>query len=238
MHVRLSVQRLDPDGEGRSYEQQYQVNLNPADTVLDGLLAVSEEQDPTLAFRRMCRSGICGACGMLVNGKPVLSCQARFADLAGDNAGAEAESVVVSVEPLPGFPVLRDLVVDMDPLFDSLRTSVSWVVPDSSYDGKISPETVAAMSEAARCILCGLCEGAVPSDSPAGGPVTWLKAYRFALDPRDALGKTRLKMLEHLGLAHPQALEMLACTCPKQILIDPEKLVLAAGEEDRLAGAE
>lgn len=212
MPLTLLVQRFDPSGDGRSYRASFEVEVPPAASVLDALLVAAEEQDPSLAFRRMCRSGICGTCGMTVNGTPVLSCQVAAAEVAREGR--------VEIGPLPHFRILRDLVVDMDPFFENLRAALPWLVANPGYDGRIPPAVSEAMEVPATCVLCGICEADQPREpGQAGGPAAWVKAYRFALDPRDALGRTRLKVLADLGLASADALARLARACPKNIFL-------------------
>lgn len=212
MPLTLIVQRFDPAGEGRAYAETFEVEAPPAASVLDALLVAAEEQAPSLAFRRMCRSGICGTCGMTVNGRPVLACQ-----VAADEVAREGR---VEVAPLPHFRVLRDLVVDMDPFFEGLRRALPWLVANPGYDGRIPPAVSEAMETPATCVLCGICEADQPrAPGQAAGPAAWVKAYRFALDPRDALGRTRLKVLADLGLVSGDALTRLARVCPKNILL-------------------
>lgn len=236
MEIELLVQRFDPDGEGKPYTQRYALELPPAASVLDALLAVADDQDPTLAFRRACRSGICGACGVRVNGRLVLGCQVPV--------GEAARGRVVEVGPLPGFPVLKDLVVDLDPFFEGLEKAMPWLVLDPSYDGRIPPEVAEAMEGPATCVLCGLCEADQPrAPGQPAGPAAWVKAYRFALDPRDLLGRTRLKVLADLGLVRQEAVNRLAQVCPKRIFLkgalDPGgPAVVAGGEERKLPGGE
>lgn len=236
MEIELLVQRFDPDGEGKPYTRRYALDLPPQASVLDALLTASEEQDPTLAFRRACRSGICGACGMRVNDRLVLGCQAPVGEAARGGA--------VEVAPLPNFPVLKDLVVDLDPFFEGLKAAMPWLVLDQAYDGRIPPGVNEMLEGPATCVLCGLCEADQPrGPGQAGGPAAWVKAYRFALDPRDALGRTRLKVLADLGLVKPEAVSRLARVCPKRIFLagalDPGgPAVVAEGEEGKLAGGE
>jgi succinate dehydrogenase / fumarate reductase iron-sulfur subunit len=236
MRLVLAVRRFDPAREGHAFTQTYDVEVAPSSSVLDALLEAAETQDPSLAFRRMCRSGICGTCGMSVNGRPLLSCQVPV--------GQAAREGEVEVAPLPNFRVLRDLVVDMDPFFEGLRRALPWLVPNPAYDGRIAPARSEAMEVPATCVLCGICESDQPRASgAAAGPAAWVKAYRFALDPRDALGATRLKVLADLGLVARESLDRLARVCPKNIFLagalDPGgPLVLGEGEERALAGEE
>ncbi len=236
MRIELIVSRFDPAGEGRRCEQRYRVDVGPAASVLDALLTVADEYDPTLAFRRMCRSGICGTCGMTVNGRPVLSCQARVNEAARDG--------VVEVGPLASFPVLKDLVVDMEPFFEGLKRALPWLVANPAYDGRIAPGVSEAMEGPATCVLCGICEADQPrGPGQAAGPAAWVKAYRFALDPRDMLGRTRLKVMADLGLVGAEASARLARACPKSIFLAgaagaDSRTVMPEGAERTLPGGE
>jgi succinate dehydrogenase / fumarate reductase, iron-sulfur subunit len=236
MRLTLAVRRFDPAGKGRAFTERFAVDLPEAASVLDALLEAAEAHDPSLAFRRTCRSGICGTCGMTVNGRPALSCQVQV--------GEAAATGEIEVGPLPNFRVLRDLVVDMDPFFEGLRRALPWLVLNPTYDGRIAPARSEAMEGPATCVLCGICEADQPrAPGQAAGPASWVKAYRFALDPRDALGSTRLEVMADLGLVSPESVTRLARVCPKRILLrgalDPGgPAVLEEGEERRLAGEE
>lgn len=228
--MRLAVRRFDPATDLQPRWALYEVELSARQTVLDGLLRVAEEQDPTLAFRRMCRSGICGACGAVVNGKPVLTCQTLCAQAKALRppalpGGTTAELVI---EPLPHFRVLKDLVVDIDPFLQALARLQAWLVPRRDYDGLLPRQTAESLWGVAPCVLCGIC-AAVPQapgvgewvDASSPNPAAVARALRMAMDPRDGLGPARLAVFQELGLLAPAVARLLREVCPKGVDIEP-----------------
>ncbi len=218
--VSIVVQRFDPTRDREPYWQRYEVVVGPNHTLLDVLLEVRDLQDGTLAFRRSCRSGICGSCAVAVNGRPQLACMTRVLEALGPSGS-------VTIAPLPGFPVLRDLVVDIDPFFESLRALLPWLLRRPDYPGTMEPPTVDAAMEGALCILCGACQAGAGGVG-AANPAALAQGVRFALDPRDLLGPVRLWMLSEAGLLSPEAAERWERSCPKQI---PLAALAARGRE-------
>jgi fumarate reductase iron-sulfur subunit len=187
----LSVFRFTAGGCERF--QRFEVDAGPDTTVLDALVAVQRGQDPTLAFRYACRVGMCGSCAMVVNGRERWACRTRLATLdAGD----------VSVRPLYHFPLLRDLVVDMAPFTDKLRSVEAALVP--AADAEPYALIPAGSSErrdidpAIECIGCGMCVSActmVAHNARFPGPAALNRAFTLARDSRDAGGAARWEVL-------------------------------------------
>ena len=191
----LKVRVHRQKGQGRPHLQTYEVEVRPAQTVLDVLHEILYEQDPTLAFRRSCRSAICGSCAMRINGRSRLACNTQALALA------EKDGDLV-IEPLRNAPVLRDLAVDMRPFWRSIRQ----LRPFLAEDGRPRPEKGYTMPNAAfepvrlvaDCIFCASCvaECTVLEANPAYlGPAALAKAYRFVGDPRDGATRDRLERL-------------------------------------------
>lgn len=208
MEITLSVCRFDPDRDSSPFFQDFKVTIKSTQTVLDALM-IAWQQDPTLSFRRSCRSAICGSCAMRINTRPALACQTLIA-----KAIENGETIVL--EPLPHFRQLKDLVVDFDPFFESLKSAVPWIVLRHDYDGCMAPDVARELEAPATCILCGVCQAELDN---AGGikPAGLIKTLRFAHDPRDATGKHRLRLLE----VPPEILRLfirnLPEMCPKGI---------------------
>lgn len=192
MPLTLVVRRFDPVGEGRAYLEAFEVDAPPGASVLDALLEVAATKAPSLAFQRMCRTGVCGTCGMTVNGRPVLACRAAVDETARDGR--------IEVGPLPHFRVVRDLVVDMDPFFETLRSALPWLAAGPGYDARIPPAPGGGATPPA-CVLCGICE-----------------ADRATLDPAGPLDRPRLEVVADLGLVSRDTLVRLARACPRNIL--------------------
>lgn len=207
MEVTLRICRFDPEKDVSAYTQEVALKIEDNRTVLDALFLAWQE-DPTLSFRRSCRSAICGSCAMLINGRPALACQTLILKAAGNGC-------TLTLEPLSHFRQMKDLVVDLEPLFESLKAAVPWLLAGDDYNSLMDPDTVRKIEDPATCILCGICQGDLGATDikPAGV----VKALRFALDPRDALGAHRLRLLQ----LPPEVLRLfirrLPDTCPKKI---------------------
>lgn len=185
--ISLRVFRHNP-GSGAEGPRMdtYLVPITKGMTVLDALLWVKEHTDPGLAFRYSCRMGICGSCGMLINGEPRLGCETQVADLG---------TAVVEVGPLPNYPVIRDVATDFRDFFSHHRRVKPFLIREEN--GSIDPvdreflqteEEKLAYSQFTMCIMCGLCDAACPvvaTDSEFLGPQALAQAYRFAADTRD-----------------------------------------------------
>ena len=187
MNATVTVTRFDPDRDTAPHPQSYQLEVRESDTILNVLLDLAADHDPSVAFRRACRSGICGACAMQINGQPHLACETLVADVSN---GGE-----IVIEPLPHFRVIKDLVVDIDDFLESLKPVVPWLVLDSAYDGRMDNEQVLKLEKANECILCGICRSdeTVSENDPLAklNPAAAVKAFRITFDPRDALGAAR-----------------------------------------------
>jgi len=216
----IAVQRFDPKTDERPVWATYSVNVAPSQTVLDALLVVAETIDPTLAFRRTCRSGICGACAGTINGQPRLFCQAMVGGMRSSGArpasvpsGVEAE---IFVQPLSQFRVLKDLVVDMGPFFDAFERAQAWLVPSARYDGLMSKDVFRRLWGATSCVLCGICVGRAAAPD-LSHPAAVARVLRLACDPRDELGETRLALLDQPERYDAEWAEALKTACPKAV---------------------
>lgn len=217
----IAVQRFDPTTGERPVWVTYDVTVAPNQTVLDALLVVAETIDPTLAFRRTCRSGICGACAGMINGQPRLFCQAMVGGMstkdgerpAGAPPGVEAQ---IFVQPLQPFRVLKDLVVEMEPFFDAFEQVQAWLVPAARYDGLMSQDVFRRLWGATACVLCGICVGQ-PGALEGSHPAAVARVLRLASDPRDELGQARLGRLERPERYGAEWAAALKAVCPKGV---------------------
>lgn len=207
MEVVLKVSRFDPATDAEPFYQQFTIDVEANRTVLDGLI-LAWQQDTTLSFRRSCRSAICGSCAVSINGQPALACQTLIGQAAENGP-------TVTVEPLPHFRQLKDLVVDLEPFFESIKAVVPWLVLRDDYDGRMSPATARKLEEPATCILCGGCNAAF--DGVEIKPAGLVKALRLAMDPRDALGEHRIRLLEVPPEILKLFIDQLPQKCPKGI---------------------
>jgi len=219
--IRLQVTRYRPESDSEPQLQEYDVPLRKEWTVLDGLNHVKNEVDTTLSFRWSCRMGICGSCGMNVNGDPKLSCATFLDDYAPGP---------VRVEPLSNFPVVRDLVVDLNDFMEKLPRVKPWIIRDDDAldgDGEIdgeylqTPEELDAYKQFSMCINCMLCYAACPVyglDPTFIGPAAIALAERYDLDSRDRGARERLDVLiEHEGVWGCTFVGECTRVCPKHV---------------------
>jgi fumarate reductase iron-sulfur subunit len=215
--ITLEVARYRPDWEAEPTVQAYDVPLRTGWAVLDGLNYIKDQLDGTLSYRWSCRMGICGSCGMTVNGDPKLTCSTFLTDYAPGP---------VRVEPLHNFPVIRDLVVELGDFLEKLRAVKPWIVRDNESpveDGEFlqTPAELDEFKQYSMCINCMLCYSACPiSGLEPGfiGPAAIALAQRYNLDSRDQGGAGRLDVLnEHDGLWSCTFVGECTRACPKGV---------------------
>ena len=191
--VTLKVRRFDPEGDGEPTWQEFEVPVERGDRVLDALHHVKWYLDGSLTFRRSCAHGVCGSDAMRINGKNRLACKTLIKDLNPDKE--------ITVEPIKGLPVLKDLVVDMEPFFDAYRSIMPFLVTDGHEPSR---ERIQSQSDRERfddttkCILCAACTTSCPvfwSDGQYFGPQAIVGAHRFIFDSRDEGTEQRLEIL-------------------------------------------
>jgi succinate dehydrogenase/fumarate reductase iron-sulfur protein len=214
---RIRIARSAANGIGRGF-QEFEVALEDRMTVLDALFRVQREHDPSLSFRCACRVGMCGTCAMSVDGVPRLACKTRVRTL---------DSATVEVAPLPNLPVVKDLVVSLEPFFAQwkrVRPKFRPKNPNSTELARI-PETSAHARRTPGkrdCITCGACWGACGVKSTSGeylGPAAINKAYLRLMDPRDTAVQERLAVLDDERGGVWRCHTQFNCTavCPKSI---------------------
>ena len=191
--MKISIYRYDPDRDASPYMKDYDVALEPADRMLLDALVRVKAMDDSFAFRRSCREGVCGSDAMNINGKNGLACLTNVAEL-GDH---------VVLRPLPGLPVIRDLIVDMTQFFKQYHSIRPYVVnndPPPEKERLQSQEDREELNGLYECILCASCSTACPSfwwnPDKFVGPAGLLQAYRFIADTRDQITSERLDNLE------------------------------------------
>ena len=213
--MRFSIYRYDPDKDARPHMQDYELELESTDRMLLDALVRLKAQDDSLSFRRSCREGVCGSDAMNINGRNGLACITKIADLPDK----------VTLRPLPGLPVVRDLIVDMTQFFNQYHSVKPYLI---NHDAP--PERERLQSPAEReelnglyeCILCACCSTSCPSfwwnPDKYVGPAGLLQAYRFIADTRDQATGERLDDLDdpyRLFRCHT----IMNCTdaCPKNL---------------------
>ena len=215
--VELEVFRYRPEEQETPVYETYEVPFRDEWMVLDALNHIKDHQDGTLSFRWACRMGVCGSCGMMVNGEPVLTCAAYLdAFLPGP----------IRVEPLRGFPVIRDLAGDLSDFVGKLERVKPWIIsenPRELREGEHiqTPDQLAAFKRYSMCINCMLCYAACPIyELEPGfiGPAAIALAQRYNLDSRDEGARERLEVLgEHEGIWSCTFVGECSAVCPKDV---------------------
>lgn len=193
--MQFSIYRYDPEGTGTPYMQAFELpdqEIAPGMMLLDALLRL-KIQDDTLSFRRSCQEGVCGSDGMNINGTNGLACITPIADLCQP----------IEIRPLPGMPVIRDLIVDMGNFYQQYRTAEPYLKltdPEPEVEFLQSPAQRTLLDGLYECVLCGCCSAACPSYwwNPQRflGPAALLQAARFVFDSRDQAADERLTQLD------------------------------------------
>ena len=191
--MRLQIYRYDPDRDQRPHMQPFEVRLQATDRMLlDALMRIKSEVDDSLAFRRSCREGVCGSDAININGRNGLACITNLRELK--------EPIVL--RPIPGLPVVRDLIVDMSHFFDQYHSIKPFLINDTPPPEKErlqSPAEREELNGLYECILCACCSTSCPSfwwnPDKFVGPAGLLQAYRFIADSRDQATGERLDNL-------------------------------------------
>jgi succinate dehydrogenase / fumarate reductase iron-sulfur subunit len=209
----------------------YGVKFRRGMTVLDALTEVREKQDSSLAYRHSCRMGICGSCGMTIEGIPRLACETQISPLRKDT---------IRVEPLHNMSVVRDLVVDITPFFSLHRSVKPYIMREdiherdhSDREYRVLPGEVGKFLQFDYCIMCSLCYSACPTvalDPVFLGPQAISQSYRYMADPRDEGWERRIDLLDTShGVWRCHAAGACSYVCPKDV--DPAKAIQMARME-------
>lgn len=232
--VEFNISRFDPE-QKRHYASTFKVPIRLGTTLLDALLYIKDHLDETLTFRQSCRMGICGDCAINVNGKPMLACYTQVLDLNADS---------LTVEPLSNAPVIKDLVVDMQPFFETyMRIKTFLIKPEEELkkpdEFSQTPAELKKYWDLTLCIKCSICNSACPAaiDEKFLGPSALTATYRFLTDSRDQGLDQRLKpMADNIWLCT----QCNSCTlfCPKKLtcanaIVDDHSLLVEAGNIPR-----
>ena len=217
MELQFKVFRFDPKKDQEPSYREYAVTAKPNERILDCLNKIKWDQDDSLGFRLSCAHGVCGSCAVKINGKCGLACQTLVKEYEGGE---------VLIEPLPGFTVLKDLIVDMELFFERVALIRPFLISNEQPPEKErlqSPEDQKKIDEVIRCILCASCVGACPvsNETPEFiGPAPLVQAFRRIFDSRDDETLERLKQMDHEHMAQG-CQNHFECTkvCPKDIKV-------------------
>ncbi|GAA5058952.1 succinate dehydrogenase iron-sulfur subunit [Streptomyces sp. SID10815] len=192
--VTFRVRRFNPEVSAESVWEDFQLEIDPKERVLDALHKIKWDLDGTLTFRRSCAHGICGSDAMRINGKNRLACKTLIKDINPEKP--------ITVEAIKGLTVLKDLVVDMEPFFQAYRDVMPFLITkdtnEPTRERLQSAEDRARFDDTTKCILCAACTSSCPvfwNDGQYFGPAAIVNAHRFIFDSRDEAGEQRLEIL-------------------------------------------
>ena len=218
MEVQLRILRFNPEQDDEPHFEAYRVEADPMERLLDCLHKVKWYQDSGLALRRSCAHGICGSDAMVINGVNALACKLLVKDLKQP----------VVVEPIRGLPLVRDLVVDMEPFFACYLAVKPWLITDPherepERERLQSQEDRERYDDTTKCILCAACTTSCPifwADEEYVGPAAIVNAHRFIFDSRDSGARQRLEILSQKDGAY-KCRTVFNCTeaCPRGIKV-------------------
>ncbi len=216
-NITITVTRYRPEQEDEPVEQSYDIEFQEDWVVLDGLNHIKDHIDGSLSFRWSCRMGVCGSCGMMVNGEPKLSCAAFLRDYYPGE---------VRVEPLNNFPIVRDLIIDMTDFMDKLKAVQPWIIreeekPVSEGEYLQTPEELKEYKQFSMCINCMLCYAACPVyglETEFVGPAAIALGHRYNLDSRDEGQERRQHVIASTeGIWECTYIGECSVVCPKDV---------------------
>ncbi len=233
MEVTLRIRRFNPEVDQKPHFETYTVEAEPTDQVLDLLNQVKWYQDGTLSYRKSCAHGICGSDAMRINGTNRLACKILVKDLGS----------TITVEPILGLPVIKDLIVDLEPFWGHYRSVMPYFVNDDPApvaERLQSIEERDRFDDTTKCILCAACTTSCPSfwaDGEYIGPAAIVQAHRFIFDSRDQAAQERLRILgEQMGVWRCRTIFNCTLACPREIhvtqAIGEVKNAIAIGKLD------
>ncbi len=213
--LKVQVYRYNPETDNAPYMKTYEVDTQGKDLMVLDVLELLKAQDQSLAYRRSCREGVCGSDGMNINGKNGLACIKPISECIKNNT--------LILRPLPGLPVIRDLVVDMTQFYDQYKKIEPYLqndTPAPAIERLQSPEDRAKLDGLYECILCACCSTSCPSfwwnPDKFIGPAGLLQAYRFLADSRDLATQKRLANLDDpFSVFRCHGIQNCVSVCPK-----------------------
>lgn len=215
MTMRFSIYRYNPETDQEPYMQDFDLDIKEhhCHMVLDALIILKDQLDESLTFRRSCREGVCGSDGMNINGKNRLACTTHISELTAP----------IVIRPLPGFPIIRDLVVDMSQFYEQYEKAKPYLQnndPTPAREYLQSPEEHAQLEGLYDCIMCACCSSSCPSywwnPDKYLGPAALLWAYRFLMDSRDTEKEGRLAdLVDPFSVFRCRGIMNCVDVCPK-----------------------
>lgn len=213
--LKVEVYRYNPETDKAPYMKTYEVDTQGKDLMVLDVLELLKAQDPSLTFRRSCREGVCGSDGLNISGKNGLACITPLSQSVKNNR--------LVLRPLPGLPVIRDLVIDMSQFYEQYRKIEPYLqnqTPAPAIERLQSPEDRAKLDGLYECILCACCSTSCPSfwwnPDKFIGPAGLLQAYRFLADSRDTATEERLSKLDDpFSVFRCHGIQNCVAVCPK-----------------------
>ena len=216
MDVHLRILRFNPDTDTRPHFEDYTVDADPSERVLDALNQIKWHQDGTLTYRRSCAHGVCGSDAMRINGRNRLACKLLIKEAGTD----------LTIEPLLGFRVIKDLVVDMEPFFAAYRSVLPFLInddPEPVAERLQAPVDRERFEDTTKCILCAACTTACPitwTNDEFVGPAAIVNAHRFIFDSRDQASTDRMQILnQKSGVWRCRTVFNCTDACPRGIQV-------------------
>ena len=216
MEVTIKIFRYNPEKDRKPSHKTYKLEAIETDRVLDLLEKVKGYQDGTLSFRRSCAHGICGSDSMRINGMNRLACKTLVRDVG----------TKITVEPILGLRVIKDLIVDMGPFFDNYKKVMPWFINNDPEPVKERLQSIAdraIFDDTTKCILCACCTTSCPSfwaNEDYLGPAAIVAAHRFIFDSRDQAGAERLKIVNEIfGIHRCHTIFNCTMACPREIQV-------------------
>ena len=212
--LHLRIRRYNPEVGEDSWWDEFTIECDPLDRLVEVMHEIKWRHDGTLSFRRSCAHGICGSDAMMINGRNALACKVLAQDVAPK----------VTIEPIRGLAVLKDLIVDMDPFIDGYKMMLPYLINESGEPDKErrqSPQDRERYDDTTKCILCAACTTSCPvfwGDDAYVGPAAIVNAHRFIFDSRDEAGTERLRILsEKTGVFRCRTTFNCTDACPRGI---------------------
>ena len=234
MLVTMKIFRFDPEKDKKPHYESYKLEVEETDRILDMLEYVKGFHDGTLSFRRSCAHGVCGSDAMRINGRNYLACKVLVRDLHSDK---------ITVEPIMGLKVIKDLIVDMEPFFAHFRSVIPYFVNNDPEPARERLQSIAdreRFDDTTKCILCACCTTSCPSfwaNDNYVGPAAIINAHRFIFDSRDQAAAERLQILnDQFGVYRCHTVFNCTVACPREIevtrAIGEVKKAIATGRLD------
>ena len=213
MEIKVKIKRFDGKEERVDI---FNVEIEDRTTVLDVLMKIKDYQDPSLSFRVQCRAAICGTCAVKIGENHYLACKTKVKDVAQNNQ--------LFIEPAANLPVIKDLVVDHGEFLEKLKDAKAWFIPKEPFE-PVYPDELKEFDKETDCILCGICYSMCPvfqTGQPFGGPINFVKIYRFWKDKNDALKDERIVIADKNHITSCVHCKYCTFSCPKEIPVEQD----------------